>query len=127
MGKHEAVTAAIDDETFADLRRLAEHMDCTVDHLVATAVYRFVNDEIRAITPDEFAHIPRYVPEEPTARTLYDAEEVAHQALLAFLKEGEDDIANGRVVSHEDLVAELKQLDDEALADKKASAKKHAA
>ena len=126
MGKHEAISAAVDSETLADLQRLAEHMDCSVDHLVTTAVLRFVNEEIGAITPDEFAGLPDYVPTEPTARALYNAKEAAHRALLAFLKEGEDDIANGRVISHEDLIAELRSLDDEALA-KRESAKKNAA
>ena len=127
MGKHEAITATVDDETLADLRKLAEHMNCSVDQLVTTAVLRFVNEEIDAITPDEWEDLPPYLPTEPTARALHDAREAAHRALLAFLGEGEDDIANGRVISHEDLMAELRQLDDEALAKKRASAEKHAA
>lgn len=119
MGKYEAVetiNAAVDAETLADLGRLAEHMNCSLDHLVTTAVLRFVNDEIGAITPDEFAHLPPYVEKEPIARALNEAESEARVAMRAFLKVGEDAIERGDVISHEDLMAELHMLDDEASA-----------
>ena len=108
MGKHEAITATVDDETLADLGRLAEHMNCTVDHLVTTAVLRFVGEEIGAITPDAFAHLPCYVETEPTALALDEAEGKARAALRAYLQEGTDAIARGDVISHEDLMAELR-------------------
>lgn len=121
MGKHEAITAAVDSETLADLQRLAEHMNCSVDHLVATAVLRFVGEEIGAITPDEFAHLPPYVETEPTACALNEAEGKARAAMRAFLKVGEDAIQRGDTVSHEDLMAELRRLDEDAVSTKQAA------
>lgn len=103
MGKHEAISAAVDDETFADLQRLAEHMKCSVDHLVATAVYRFVSEEIGAITPDEFAHLPPYIETEPTTVALNEAERKARAAMRAFLKVGEDAIERGEVYSQKEM------------------------
>lgn len=103
MGKHEAINATVDDETFADLQKLAEHMNCSVDYLVATAVYRFVGEEIGAITPDEWAHIPPYVSTEPTARALHEAESKAHTAMRAFLKVGEDAVERGETHSQEEM------------------------
>jgi len=103
MGKPEAVTAAIDAETLADLKRLAAHMDCSIDHLVTTAVLRFVNEEIGAITPDEFAHIPPYRDQSPTGQALDEAEDRAAEALEAFLKVGEDDLTAGRVHTQEEV------------------------
>ena len=123
MGKSEAVTAALDAETLADLRRLAAHMNCSVDHLVTTAVVRFVNEEIGAVEPDPFAHLPA-----PSRNPSLDWEAIdkAQASFHAWLKEGEDDLASGNVVSHEDLMAELKGLDDRAVA-KATLAKKQAA
>lgn len=106
MGKSEAVTAALDAEALADLKRLAEHMDCSIDHLVTTAVLRFVNDEIGAITPDEFAHLPT-PPRDPSLD--WDAIDKARASLSAWLKEGEDAIERGDIISHEDLMAGMRK------------------
>lgn len=105
MSKAHSIAAQVDAETLADLTRLAEHMKCTLDHLVATAVCRFVNDEIGAITPDEFAGLPPYVETDPTALALDEADDVAAAALDAFLEVGEDDIAAGCVHSQEEVEA----------------------
>lgn len=105
MSKVAPIAAEVDAETLADLTRLAEQMKCTVDHLVATAVHRFVNDEIGAITPDEFAHLPPYQDPSPEGRALDQAEDAADAALRAFLKVGEDDIAAGRVHTQEEVEA----------------------
>lgn len=117
------MTATLDAETLADLRRLAEHMDCSVDHLVTSAVLRFVNEEIGTVTPDEFAHLPA-PPRDPSLD--WEAIDRAQASFHAWLKEGEDDLASGNVISHQDLMAELKQLDDRAVA-KANLAKKQAA
>lgn len=103
MGKQEAISAAVDAETLGDLRRLAEHMNCSIDHLVTTAVLRFVGEEMGAITPDEFAHIPPFVSTDPTSRALHDAEHEARVAMRAFLKVGEDAVERGEVFSQEEM------------------------
>ena len=103
MGKHEAITATVDDEAFADLQRLAERMNCSVDHLATTAMLRFVSEEIGAITPNEFAHLPPYVETEPTAVALNEAESKAHVVMRAFLKVGEDAIERGEVHSQDEM------------------------
>ena len=108
MGKHQAVTAALDTETLSDLQRLASHMNCSVDHLVTTAVLRFVNDEIGAITPDEFAHLPPFVSTDPTSRALAEAQERYDAAFDAFVQVGEDDLAAGRSYSQEEVEAMFK-------------------
>lgn len=105
MGKHEAISAAVDDETFADLQKLAEHMNCSVDHLVATAVYRFVNDEIRAIAPDQFADIPGYRDPELD----WAAIDTAQASFNAFLQRGIDDLEAGRTIPHEEVMREMRE------------------
>jgi len=112
MGKQEAISAAIDAETLDDLERLAKHMDCSVDHLVTTAVLRFVGEEIRAIMPDEFPHIPRYVSTDPTTRALDDAQERYDAAFNAFVQVGEDDLIAGRSYSQEEVEAMFKVRQD---------------
>lgn len=87
-------------------------MNCSVDQLVVTAVHRFVNDEIGAITPDEFAHLPPYVETEPTARALHEAQERYDAAFDAFIKVGEDDLAAGRSYSQEEVEAMFKVRQD---------------
>lgn len=112
MGKYEAVEAvhgAVDTETFADLKRLAAHMKCSVDHLVATAVIRFVNEEIGAITPDEFPDLPPYISTDPTTRALDEAERAARIAMRAFLQVGVDDLDAGRTYSHEEVMQEMRE------------------
>lgn len=106
------MTATLDAETLADLRRLAEHINCSVDHLVTTAVLRFVNEEIGALPrekDDPFADLPPY--EDPTVegRALSEAEAAHDAAFKAFIQVGEDAIARGDVISHEDLMAELRE------------------
>ena len=101
MSKTQQVAADLNAETMASLERLARHMDCSVPHLIATAVYRFVNDELPAITPDEFAHIPAY--REPELD--WEAIDRADASLDAFIKVGEDDIDAGRFHTHEEVEA----------------------
>jgi len=118
MSKRRNVGASLDAETLGALDRLAEHFGCSREHLVATAVMRFINDEIDAITEDPFADIPPY----RTPQLDWEAIDKASASLRAFLKVGEDAIERGDVVSHDVVMAELKALDDEALAKKKRAA-----
>lgn len=103
MGKHEAISATVDHQTLADLRRLAEHMGCTVDHLVATAVHRFVNQEIGAVEPDAFADMPGYCDPTPEGRALDEAQDREREAFRAYVKIGTDAADRGEVVSHEEM------------------------
>lgn len=105
MGKHQAVAAALDAETLSDLERLAEHMDCSVEHLVTTAVLRFVNEEIRAITPDEFAHLPGY----RTPELDWKAIDKGQASFDAFIQAGIDDLDAGRTFSHEEVMREMRE------------------
>jgi hypothetical protein len=101
MSKTQQVTADLNAETMASLERLAGHMDCSVPHLVATAVYRFVKDELPTITPDEFAHIP--ADREPDLD--WEAIDRADASFDAFIKVGEDDVEAGRFHTHEEVEA----------------------
>lgn len=105
MGKQEAVTAAVDAETLDALQRLAEHMNSSVDHLVTTAILRFVNDEIGAITPDEFAGIRGYRAPELD----WEAIDKGQASFNAFLQAGIDDLDAGRTFSHEEVMREMRE------------------
>lgn len=90
------------------LDRLAAHFGCTRDHLVATAVMRFVDEESR-IFPGEFDHLPPYEDPEPLAKNLAEAERRVAEAWSAYLKPAEDDIEAGRMVDHKDSMRELRE------------------
>lgn len=113
MDRPHVVTGALDDETLALLDRLAEHFGCTREHLVATAVMRFVAEESR-IFPGEFDHLPPCVSDDPRMIALDAAEAAVADAWRALAEEGEDAIERGDFVAHEDLMAELRGLDDRA-------------
>lgn len=108
MSKAQPVTGEVPADYHADLLRLAELWSLPVDHLVATAVIRFVAEESRVLYKDEFAHLPPYVDASPTARALDEAQARAREALEAYIGEGTDAIECGDVISHEDLMAELR-------------------
>lgn len=118
MSKSRSIPASLARETAVDLDRLARHFNCSREDLVATAVARFVNDEIGAITPDEFAHIPPF----RTPELDWEAIDKASASFEAFLKEGSDAIKRGDTVSHEKVMAELKALDETARAKTKRAA-----
>ena len=118
MSKSHSVAADLDAEALADLKRLAKHFGCSVEHLVATAVMRFLNDEIATITEDPFAELPPY----RNADLDWDLMEKADADFAAFIKRGEDAIAQGDFVSHEELMEELRKLDKAALDKKKRAA-----
>lgn len=124
MSKSQKVTAPLDSDSLADLDRLAAHMECTREQLVAAAVDRFIAEESRFLPPhpdDPLANLPPYVETDPLAIALNEAERKAAEAMAAFLKAGEDAIARGDVISHDDLMAELKALDEQARARKDAA------
>lgn len=108
MSKAHPVTGEVPAEYHADLLRLAERWNVPVDHLVTTAVVRFVAEESRVLYKDEFADLPHYEDPSPTARALAEAQAKVREALDAYVKEGTDAIERGEVISHEDLMAELR-------------------
>lgn len=120
MDRPHVVTGALDDETLALLDRLAEHFGCTREHLVTTAVIRFVDEESR-IFPGEFDHLPPYVSDDPKQMALTEAEAAVADAWRALIEEGEEAIKRGDLISHEDLMAELRALDNAALRKKNAA------
>lgn len=107
------VTGALDDETLALLDRLAAHFGCTRERLVTTAVTRFVDEESR-IFPGEFDHLPPYVSDDPRMIALDEAEATGADAGRALADEGGAAIKRGDFVAHEDLMAELRALDNAA-------------
>lgn len=104
MSKAHPIAAQVDAKTLADLERLAEHMGCTIDHLVTTAVLRLVNNEIGAIIPDEFAHVPPY----RTPELDWQAIDKGQASFDAFLQAGIDDLDAGRTIPHEEVMREIR-------------------
>jgi predicted transcriptional regulator len=103
-----AVTAGVDEETVAALAQLADRFGCTVEHLVITAVLRFVEEE-RQIEPDELGDLPPYVDPDPLARALNEANGRAIKALRAYLQPALDDLEGGRTVPHEDVMRRMRE------------------
>ncbi len=120
MSKQQLTSEPLDEESVADLDKLAAEWGCTREHLVATAVLRFLGEKTRH-WPTEFDELPPFEETDPLAIALNEAEEKARDAMRAFLKVGEDAIARGDTISHEDLMAELRGLDERAEARKNAA------
>jgi predicted transcriptional regulator len=98
------LTVVVDAETLADLDRLAVEFGDTREHLLATAVMRFVREELECLPadPDDpFANLPPS--EDPTAegRALDLAGDEAARAFAAYIKIGEDQADRGEVFSQE--------------------------
>ncbi|MBV9883564.1 MAG: hypothetical protein JO276_11190 [Sphingomonadaceae bacterium] len=108
MSKAAVITASVDEATLADLRQLAEEFGCTVEHLVATAVLRFVDEE-RARLPGESGELPPYVDPDPLARALSEANGRAGDALRAYLQPALDDLEAGRTISHEEVMRRMRE------------------
>ncbi len=105
MSKQQLTSASLDDADVADLDRLCAHLGASRKHLVATAILRFVHEEMRRL-PDygsEWAHLPPYIETDPLAIALNEAEDDAADALRAFLQVGEDDIERGDVITQEEM------------------------
>lgn len=108
MGKTVAIAAGVDEETLTGLRQLAERFGCTVEHLVATAVLRFVNEEGGASSRD-FDGLPPYVDPDPLARNLEDAERRTVEAWRAYLQPALDDLEAGKTVDHDELMRQMRE------------------
>jgi len=102
------VAGRLDEGTYRDLERLAAQFSCTVEHLVTTAVMRFVSEESRAL-PNEVTDLPGYRDPNPLAKEVDEAERKLAEAWAAYLKPAEDDIAAGRLIDHEDVMRELRE------------------
>jgi len=76
MSKQHVITARIDEENLAGLDRLGKALDRSRAWIVASAVERYVREELEFID---------------------------------FVQEGEDDLDNGRWISHDQLVEELRE------------------
>ena len=98
------ITGRLDDDTLRDLEQLAVHFDCSLEHLVTTAVMRFVNEESR-IFPGEFDDLPAYISPDPLARQLDEASRQAHEALMAYLKPAIESADRGDLISQEEMEA----------------------
>jgi len=108
MSKQPLTSEALDDETVADLDKLAAERGCTREHLVATAVLRFVSEETRH-WPTEADDLPAYVETDPLAIALNEAEDKVREAFEAFVQPAEDDITAGRLVEHADFMREMRE------------------
>ncbi|RHW16775.1 ribbon-helix-helix protein, CopG family [Sphingomonas gilva] len=74
MSQTTVITARISNEASAQLDRLAAELDRSRAWVIATAVERYVREELEFID---------------------------------FIKEGEEDIAAGRYITHDELLAEI--------------------
>ncbi len=120
MGKQQLTSELLDEADVADFDRLAAEWECTREQLVASAVLRFLSEETRH-WPTKFDDLPPFVETDPLTIALNEAQDEAQAAMRAFLKVGEDTIARGGTISHEDLMAELRGLDEQARARKNAA------
>jgi hypothetical protein len=107
MSKSAAITASVDAETLADLRLLAKRFGCSVEHLVSTAILRFVSEEA-PLSPD-CQDLPPYVDPDPLARDLQDAELRTAEALRAYIQPGLDDADAGRTIGHEEFMRRMRE------------------
>lgn len=106
MSNSHTVTAKVDNETLAGLERVAAHCERDIEHVVTTAVLRFVNEELRhlPLDPDDpFANLPPYVDPDPLAQALSEAERKAIEAMHAYLKVGDDAADRGETYSQEEM------------------------
>lgn len=96
------LTAKIDAETLAGLERLAARFDCTVEHLVTTAILRFIDDESRDV-PEVIANLPPYFSPDPLTRALDEAQARHAEAFRAFIQPGLDAADRGDLIPHEEV------------------------
>jgi predicted transcriptional regulator len=102
------IAASAGEETLTGLKQLAERFDCTVEHLVETAVLRFVNEE-REAAPDDLAGLPPYVDPDPLARNLADAERRTAEAWKAYVQPALDDLEAGKTVDHDEFMRQMRE------------------
>lgn len=104
MDKARIIETQIDARTFADLERLARRLDASIDHLITTAIMRFVDEEVGVFEEERLPGPPSFATLQPELAPLDDAAEAMH----AFLRKGLDDLEAGRVIPHEDVMRELR-------------------
>lgn len=107
MTKTSAITAKVDAETLSELRLLAKRFGCSIEHLVSTAVLRFVDQE--AAPSVEGEDLPPYVDPDPLARDLQHAELRAAEALRAYLQPALDDAEAGRTIDHDEVMRRMRE------------------
>lgn len=115
MSEARTLSVAIESALHAELVELATRWKVDLDHVVATALHRLVNDE--ALPDPIFASLPT-PPPEPGLEVLDEAA----RALRKFIQEGIDSAARDAVIDHDELMAELRRRDASALERKKKSA-----
>ena len=115
MSERLALSVAIDPALHAELVELAARWKVDLDHVMATALHRIVNDE--ALQDPIFASLPM-PPPEPGLEVLDDAA----QALRKFIQVGIDSLRNEPAIPHDVVMAELMARDEAALGHKKKSA-----
>lgn len=115
MSEALALSVAIDPALHAELVEVADRWKVDLDHVVATALHRLVNDE--AVPDPLWASLP-LPPPEPGLEVLDEAAD----ALRAFVQKGIDSANNEPLIKHEDVMAELARRDDRALEREKKSA-----
>ena len=110
MSKRRSITIALDAEMQAGLTKLADRLGETPEGLVTTALLRLLDEELYAAASQDGDHeeFPEYRAEEATARALDRAEQAYAEALRAFAKVGEDEIARGEFLTHEGVMEQLK-------------------
>lgn len=104
MDKAYPVAAELDARTFAELKHLSRQLDVSIDHLVATAVLRFVSDEMAASEAEERPAASSFAAVQPELAPL----DAAAEAMRAFVRKGLDDIEAGRVIPHDEVMRQLR-------------------
>jgi predicted transcriptional regulator len=101
-----SLTVTVEAEMLADIDRLAAEFGDTREHLLATAVMRFVHEELQCLPadPDDpLANLPPYEDPTPEGRALDLAGDEAAHAFAAYVKIGEDQADRGEVFSQEEM------------------------
>lgn len=101
-----SLTVMVDAETLADLDRLAAKFGDTREHLLATAVMRFVDEELSCLPadPDDpLANLPPYEDPTPEGRALDVAGDEAARAFAAYVEIGEAEADRGQVFSQQEM------------------------
>jgi predicted transcriptional regulator len=98
-------TVSLSADLWADIDRLAEAWSTTREHVLETAVMRFVDEECPILEGDaeDGSAYPSYRDPSPEGQALDRATEEAERAFDAFIKVGEDQADRGEVVSQAEM------------------------
>jgi predicted transcriptional regulator len=98
-------TVSLNAGLWADLDRLAAAWGTTREHVLETAVMRFVDEECFSLEGDaeDGPAYPSYRDPSPEGQALDRATEEAERAFDAFIKVGEDQADRGEVVSQAEM------------------------